>query len=83
MAEEAIVLLLVHTHSLFGARRPVRCEAFASHRLTGLRNIGADPERFGSIARRELGQDVRSYHLERNLPSHYGNEALGIGPSPG
>lgn len=28
-----------------------------------LRDIAADPERVGSIARGELGNDIRSYHL--------------------
>lgn len=55
--------ILVWTEERFGAVARRRYEALL---ITGLRDIAADPERIESLARPELGDGVRSYHLRRS-----------------
>ena len=62
-AEEDIADLLAYTEDRFGEIARRRYEALL---VTGLRDVSANPERHGSVARPELGQDVRSYHLRHS-----------------
>jgi toxin ParE1/3/4 len=62
-AEEDIIHLLTYTHERFGEIARRRYEALL---VAGLRDIASDPERPGSVARPELGQAVRSYHLRHS-----------------
>lgn len=62
-AEEDIVQLLTYTEANFGQIARVRYERLL---ITALRDIVADPERAGSIARAELGNNIRSYHLRHS-----------------
>lgn len=59
-AKEDIVQILAYTEVNFGEVARVRYERLL---IVALRDIAADPERVGSIARGELGNDIRSYHL--------------------
>lgn len=59
-AEADIVSLLAWTESRFGHAARRRYEILL---VTALRDIAAEPERVGSVARPELGASVRSYHL--------------------
>ncbi len=59
-AEADIIGKLAYTDYHFGETARLRYETLLS---CGLRDIGADPARIGSVARDELGTNVRSYHL--------------------
>jgi toxin ParE1/3/4 len=62
-AEADIIDLLVYTHERFGDVARQRYEALL---VAALRDIAADPQRPGSVARSELGLAVRSYHLRHS-----------------
>jgi toxin ParE1/3/4 len=59
-ATEDIVQILAYSEENFGEIARTRYERLL---ITALRDIAADPERIGSVARPELGAKVRSYHL--------------------
>jgi len=59
-AREDIVQILAYTEVNFGEIARARYERLL---IAALRDIAADPERVGSIARAELGNKIRSYHL--------------------
>ncbi|PBB19562.1 type II toxin-antitoxin system RelE/ParE family toxin [Mesorhizobium sp. WSM4313] len=59
-AKEDIVQILAYTEVNFGEIARVRYEGLL---IAALRDIAADPERVGSIARADLGNNIRSYHL--------------------
>ena len=59
-AEDDIIDLLAYTASRFGEAAQRRYQRLLNK---ALRDIAADPERAGSIARPELGSGVRSYYL--------------------
>jgi toxin ParE1/3/4 len=59
-AQTDIVDLLVYTHESFGGIARLRYERLLT---TAFRDIASDPERVGSVARPELGENVCSYHL--------------------
>jgi toxin ParE1/3/4 len=62
-AEADIIQLLAYTQERFGEIVRQRYEALL---VAALRDIAADPGRQGSVARPELGADVRSYHLRHS-----------------
>ena len=62
-AAEDIAALLAHTDDRFGQLARLRYETLI---VTALRDIAREPERMGSIARPELGPDIRSYHLRHS-----------------
>lgn len=71
-AVQDIIALLAYTVSHFGETARRRYEALLA---TTPRDIADEPERLGSIARPELGQGVRSYHLRysrRRVPCNLG-----------
>jgi toxin ParE1/3/4 len=59
-ALEDIVELLAYTDATHGETARRRYERLL---VTALRDIAADPQRIGSVARPEFGEHVRSYHL--------------------
>lgn len=59
-AQHDIVDILAWTHQQFGDVARLRYEALLA---TALRDIAQQPDRPGSIARPELGDGVRSWHL--------------------
>jgi len=59
-AKEDIVQILAYTEVNFGEIARVRYERLL---IVALSDIAVDPERVGSIARAELGNNIRSYHL--------------------
>ncbi|AZN95976.1 type II toxin-antitoxin system RelE/ParE family toxin [Mesorhizobium sp. M9A.F.Ca.ET.002.03.1.2] len=59
-AQQDIIELLAYTDATFGEVARLRYERLL---VTALRDIAADPERLGSLARPELGENIRSYHL--------------------
>ncbi|MDW6025785.1 type II toxin-antitoxin system RelE/ParE family toxin [Mesorhizobium sp. BAC0120] len=58
-AQEDIVELLAYTDATHGETARQRYERLL---VTALRDIAADPQRIGSLARPEFGEYVRSYH---------------------
>ena len=62
-AREDIVNLLAYTKEDFGEAARLRYEKLL---ITALHDIASDPERSGSIARPELGENIRSYHLRHS-----------------
>jgi toxin ParE1/3/4 len=66
MAQADITNLLSWTEERYGERARTRYEHLLS---TTLRDLAADPLRIGAVARPELGQDVRSYHLRHSRKS--------------
>jgi toxin ParE1/3/4 len=62
-AEADIIDVLVYTQERFGDVARQRYEALL---VAALRDIAADPQRPGSVARPELGFTVRSYHLRHS-----------------
>jgi toxin ParE1/3/4 len=62
-AAQDITQLLAYTQDRFGdtARR-----CYEALLVAALRDIASDPERLGSVARPELGTDIRSYHLRHS-----------------
>lgn len=62
-AESDILGLLAYTDRHFGSIARRRYEALL---VTALQDLAADPLRPGSIARPELGEAVRSYHLRHS-----------------
>jgi toxin ParE1/3/4 len=59
-AQEDIIDLLAYTEVNFGEIARLRYERLLD---TALRDIAAEPDRAGSVARPEVGVGVRSYHL--------------------
>jgi toxin ParE1/3/4 len=76
-AEADIIQLLAYTHERFGDILRQRYEALLA---TALRDIAADPGRQGSVARPELGEDVRSYHLRHS--GQHARSPLGVVRQP-
>jgi toxin ParE1/3/4 len=62
-AEADILQLLAYTQERFGEIMRQRYEALL---VAALRDIAAAPGLQGSVARPELGADVRSYHLRHS-----------------
>jgi toxin ParE1/3/4 len=62
-AQADIVDLLALTDASFGEVARLRYERLL---IVALRDIAVAPERFNSIARPELGENVRSYHLRHS-----------------
>lgn len=62
-AKADIVDLLAYTEANFGEIARLRYERLL---ITALRDIASDPERIGSVARPELGENIRSYHLRHS-----------------
>ena len=62
-AQADIVNLLAWTEENFGEIARLRYERLL---VTAFRDVAAEPERINSIARPELGEDVRSYHLRHS-----------------
>ena len=62
-AAQDIIQLLAYTQDRFGEIARRRYEALL---VAALRDIAADPECRGSVARPELGAGVRSYHLRHS-----------------
>ncbi|MCY7355758.1 MAG: type II toxin-antitoxin system RelE/ParE family toxin [Lysobacter sp.] len=62
-AQSDIVQLLAYTQRSFGVAARQRYQTLL---LTALRDVAAEPERIGSVARSELGEQVRSYHLRHS-----------------
>lgn len=60
-AQDDIRDLLGWTHERFGAAARVRYQALLA---TALRDLAHQPARPGSVERPELGQGVRSWHLQ-------------------
>jgi toxin ParE1/3/4 len=58
-----IMRLLADTHEQFGEPARRRYEALL---ITAFRDIGADPERPGTVSRPDLGEGVRTYHLRHS-----------------
>lgn len=59
-AQADIIDLLAYTQENFGGVARLHYERLV---ITALRDIASDPERVGSVARPELGENVRSFHL--------------------
>lgn len=62
-AQADIVDLLAWTQETFGEVARLRYERLL---VTAFRDVAAEPERISSIARPELGEGVRSYHLRHS-----------------
>ncbi|WP_348642557.1 type II toxin-antitoxin system RelE/ParE family toxin [Mesorhizobium sp. B2-4-6] len=62
-AKEDIVQILAYTEVNFGEIARIRYQRLL---MVALRDIVADPQRAGSIARAELGNMIRSYHLRHS-----------------
>jgi toxin ParE1/3/4 len=62
-ATEDIIHILAYTEENFGEIARTRYECLL---IVTLRDIAADPERIGSVARAELGAKIRSYHLRHS-----------------
>ena len=62
-AQEDIVQILAYTQVSFGEIARIRYERLL---IAALRDIAASPERVGSVARAELGNGIRSYHLRHS-----------------
>jgi toxin ParE1/3/4 len=62
-AEADIIELLAYTQERFGELARQRYQTLL---VAALRDIAADPQRPGSLARPELGLAVRSYHLRHS-----------------
>jgi len=60
LAQSDIVHVLAWTEQRHGERARERYEHLLS---SALRDLAADPARLGTMARPELGEGVRSYHL--------------------
>ena len=63
IAQADIVDLLAWTDENFGEIARLRYERLL---VTAFRDVAAEPERINSIARPELGENVRSYHLRHS-----------------
>lgn len=59
-AQVDLVEILAWTHGQFGEEARKRYEALI---ITALRDIASNPTRPGSLERPELGENVRSWHL--------------------
>lgn len=62
-AQADIVDLLAWTEANFGEMARLRYQQLL---IVALRDIATEPERLNSIARPELGENVRSYHLRHS-----------------
>jgi toxin ParE1/3/4 len=62
-AQADIVDLLAWTQETLGEVARLRYERLL---VTAFRDVAAEPERINSIARPELGENVRSYHLRHS-----------------
>ena len=59
-AQEDVIGILAWTHEQFGEAARLRYERLV---VAALREVAAQPDRPGSLARPELGAGVRSWHL--------------------
>ena len=59
-AQADVINILAWTHEQFGEAARLRYESLI---VAALRDVATQPDRPGSIARPELGVDVRSWHL--------------------
>src|SRR5262245_9576331 len=59
-ARADIVDVLAHAEARFGVVARLRYQYLL---ITAVRDIAAEPERIGSVARPELGEYLRTYHL--------------------
>jgi toxin ParE1/3/4 len=59
-AQDDVTGILAWTHEQFGEAARLRYESLI---VAALRDVAAQPERPGSLARPELGAGVRSWHL--------------------
>jgi toxin ParE1/3/4 len=66
MAQADIINLLFWTEQRYGKTARTRYEYLLS---AALRDLAADPLRIGTLARPELGPDIRSYHLRNSRKS--------------
>lgn len=71
-ARADIKRILAWSHERFGAAARLRYEALIVAALT---DVAAEPERAGSSARPELGEDVRVWHLRHSRKA--GNREVG------
>ena len=62
-AAQDIIQLLAHMQDRFGETARLRYEALL---VAALRDVAADPECHGSVARPEFGTGVRSHHLRHS-----------------
>lgn len=72
-AEADVVGILGWTHEQFGEAARLRYESLI---VAALRDVAAQPDRPGSIARPELGAGVRSWHLR--LSRDHVAEGVGV-----
>lgn len=63
LASEDILNILVRAEEQFGEIGRLRYEALLE---TALRDVAANPERVGSVARPEIGVVVRIYHIRHS-----------------
>ena len=70
-AQSDVIDILAWTHDQFGEAARLRYERLI---VAALRDVAAQPDRPGSIARPELGAGVRSWHL-RLSRDHVGRAA--------
>jgi toxin ParE1/3/4 len=59
-AQGDVINILAWTHEQFGEAARLRYESLI---VAALRDVASQPDRPGSLARPELGTDVRSWHL--------------------
>lgn len=59
-ASEDIEDILVYTEEQFGL---LTAQRYGALLVTALGDIALDPALFGSVSRKDIGADVRSYHL--------------------
>jgi toxin ParE1/3/4 len=59
-AEQDIESILIWTHERFGEKVRLRYEALL---IRAILDVAQSPDRVGSVARPEIAQNVRTYHL--------------------
>ena len=72
-AQGDVINILAWTHEQFGEAARVRYESLI---VAALRDVAAQPDRPGSLARPELGVGVRSWHLR--LSRDHVRPAVGV-----
>jgi toxin ParE1/3/4 len=60
LADEDIVSILSWSLDKFG---PAACRRYEALLTVALESLREEPEKFGSIARRQFGAAIRTYHL--------------------
>jgi toxin ParE1/3/4 len=68
-----VVGILAWTHEQFGEAARLRCESLI---VTALRDVAAQPNRLGGIARPKLGAGVRPWRLR--LSRHHATTPVGV-----